>query len=516
MKKIFLVMIIGILAGMQPAWASLILTADTEVTPSQLVPGSNGHLKLTINNVGDADLPVVYVQLVSLEDPLVLEDTAGLQSSYIGGIKAGASTEKIYKFTVPAGSPSRTYSAQFKVTQSAEGETNLMVSGYILIPVQAQSSLIVKSLSPTTFRPGEQAQVEITLSNGGDVALNDLVVSWTTTSDLILPFGSDNKANIDSLEPNAEAVVPMNLIISPSTSSGVYPFQITTSYYDQTGTEKTANSTIGILVEKLTERDLSISLKPSSFAPSETAAATFEITNIGDTNLNDLSITWTASGDVILPLGLGNTLSVKSLNAGESVQKAVQIIVDKEAVPAIYPISIQVTYSDDKGIQKTDNFTLGVLIGGTTDFQVGLQEVSGRTTSLSIGNIGVNPARAITVTIPPQEGFSASGPSEVFVGNLDPGDFTVAGFQLNQNQQGANLMVVIAYTDASGNRQTIEKELALNDAVLKAASTGEVARNQGFMPHDRSQSGLQNIAIGIVGIVIIAVLFLIWSRKKKK
>ncbi len=514
MKKMLLLMIIGMLVCATPVAASIVITTESNVTPSQLVPGSSGHIKLTINNPGGTDIPILYVQLVSLEDPLVLEDEAGFESSYIGGIKAGATTEKIYKFNVPSGTPSQTYSARYTVSQFTEGETRLMVSGYVLIPVQAPSHLIIKSIAPTSFSPGEQAQIKITLSNSGDAKLNDLVVSWSTASDLILPYGSGNKVTLESLESHAEMVLPMDIVVSPNAASGVHPFYITTTYYDQTGTEKTTNSTIGIRIERLTETDISISLTPSSFRPSEKGEATFEIENIGGSNLNDISISWKASEDVILPLGLGNTLFVKSLGAGEKVQKPVEIIVDKEAVPAIYPIEVKATYSDDKGIQKTDNLTLGVLIGGTTDFQVGLQEVSGKTTSLSIGNIGVNPASAITVTIPPQEGFSISGSSEVFVGNLDPGDFTVAGFQLVQKQGGGTLRVQVAYTDASGNRQTIEKGLALNDAIFRAASTGEMARDQGFMPHNSSQSGLENILIGVAGIFVIAVLFLIWRRKK--
>ncbi len=513
MKKMLLLMIMLMLVPFEMVGAYIVPSATVEVTPTQLTPGSDGYIKFTIKNSGTEDLPLIYVQLVSLDKPLSA-DVNDLKSSYIGGIKAGGTTEKIYKFTAPPGTPSGIYAARYTVSQLVQTESEVTISGYVLIPVQAPSTLIVRSISPSSFRPGEKTLMNITLSNNGGAMLNDLVVSWETPGDLMLPLGSDSKISILSMEPEEEVVLPVEVVVSPDATPGVYPFLVKTKYHDQTSSEKTTNSTIGIVIERLAGTDINVRFSPSSFSPGEKADIIFDITNMGDSDLSDISLSWSVKDDVILPLGLGNTMSVKSLNAGERIQIPVEIIVDSEVLPAIYPLSIKATYSDDKGIQKTDNLTMGVLIGGPTDFQVGLQEVSGRTTSLSIGNIGVNPASAITVTIPLQEGFSISGSSEVFVGNLDPGDFTVAGFQLAQKQGGGTLQVQVAYTDASGNRQTIEKDLAPNDAISRAASTGEMARDQGFMPHNSSQSGLKNILIGAAGIFVIAVLFLIWRRKK--
>ncbi|MEE8168414.1 MAG: hypothetical protein V3T58_06035 [Candidatus Hydrothermarchaeales archaeon] len=516
MKKMLLLILIGALMPFELVGASLVLSVTSEVTPSQMVPGSDGYIRLTITNIGDDDLPIVYVQLVSLDSPLVLENEADLKSSYIGGITAGGSTEKVYKFMVPPGTPSGTYAARYTVSQFVAEEARLVVSGSVLIPVQAPSSLIVKSLSPASFRPGERARVNITLSNTGDARLSDLVISWQTSGDMILPLGSDNKITVQSMEPGQEIVLPVEVVISPDIAPGVYPFRIKTTYYDQIGVEKTTNSTIGIVIERLAGTDISMRFTPSSFSPGEKAELIFDITNIGDSNLNDISISWRVKDDVILPLGLGNTMFVKSLKAGEHVQIPVEIIVDTDALPAIYPLSVEATYSDEKGIQKTDNFTLGVLIGGVTDFQVGVQEVSGRTTSLYIGNIGVNSARAISVSIPPQEDFSVIGPSEVFVGNLDPGDFTVASFQLVQKQRGNTLRVQIAYTDASGNRETLEKELTLSDAAFRGVTSEGGTRGTGIASRSGSMSGLRYVMIGILGLVGIAAVYLVWWRRKKQ
>lgn len=515
MNKILFLVMIGLLMSPELAEAALVLSATGEVTPSQLVPGNDGYIKLTINNIGSSDLPIIYVQLVSLDSPLVLEKATDFDISYIGGINAGGSAQKIYKFRVPPGTPSGTYAAKYAVSQSVAEGTKLLVSGIVLIPVQAPSSLIVKSLSPTSFRAGERTGINITISNSGGARLSDLTLSWQTSSDIILPLGSDNKFVLQSIEPRQEIVLPLSVVVSPDVKPGVYSFLAKMAYHDQTGTEKTANSTIGIIIERVGEADLSVRFSPSSFRPGEKAELTFDVMNVGESDLSDISISWSAEDDVVLPLGQSNKFSLKALKVGEQAQIPIAVIVDSEALPGIYSLSFKTTYLDKKGIQKTDNFTLGVLVGGGTDFRVGVQEVSGGTTSLSIGNIGVNPAKAVSLGIPAQEGFSVTEPSDVFVGNLDPGDFTVASFQLVQ-RRGNTLKVKIAYTDASGNREELEKEIVMS---INATSRGAISQGQfraGIAAHSGANSGYRNIMIGAGGLLGLGVAYLVWRRKRQK
>jgi len=59
--------------------------------------------------------------------------------------------------------------------------------------------------------------------------------------------------------------------------------------------------------------------------------------------------------------------------------------------------------------------SIGMGVAGITDFELSYQE-SGNSFLLSVSNVGVNPAKAVSVEIPPQNSFSVSGSSTQVIG----------------------------------------------------------------------------------------------------
>ncbi|MBU4374781.1 MAG: hypothetical protein KKD69_06045 [Euryarchaeota archaeon] len=117
--------------------------------------------------------------------------------------------------------------------------------------------------------------------------------------------------------------------------------------------------------------------------------------------------------------------------------------------------------------------------------------------SLNVANVGVSTASAVTVTIPRQKNFSSTGSSSSVLGNLNPGDYTSAIFQLAKTKEtGNNLEVAIQYTDTSGQRHTITKSL----------------------PVELSQAGAQtksantNYTTWVAAAIVILVIY--WQRNK--
>ena len=141
-----------------------------------------------------------------------------------------------------------------------------------------------------------------------------------------------------------------------------------------------------------------------------------------------------------------------------------------------------------------------------------MQEFLANSLTFSIANIGVNPATSVSIRIPEQENFRVIGAGNIFLGNLNPGDSTVATFNVAPvtSAQGNNatgeMKVEISYTDTSGLRQTADSSL-----VVKASTESQnlAARNQ--------QRGTGNLLYYIVAIVaIVAFGFFIYRRRKKK
>lgn len=179
------------------------------------------------------------------------------------------------------------------------------------------------------------------------------------------------------------------------------------------------------------------------------------------------------------------------------------------------------------------NTTAGIVIGGGTDFDVAVTESSGGQTSLSVANIGNNPASSVTVRIPQQENFRVLGSTASIVGDLDKGDYTIVSFQITSTNasfggtgtanlsqqeqlhrnaaQNHNLSVLIEYTDATGIRRTVEKTVPMQLQTMSSQAMGA----------GKSSSAQQSIwknPIVIGALVFVALILggVLYSRKRRR
>jgi len=103
----------------------------------------------------------------------------------------------------------------------------------------------------------------------------------------------------------------------------------------------------------------------------------------------------------------------------------------------------------------------------------------------------------VAVNLPRQKNFSATGSSTSVLGNLNPGDYTSAIFQITKTSgTGNNLELEILYTDTSGQRHMIAKSLPVT-----LSTTGTQTR-----------STSTNYTTWLLAALIILVLY--WQRGK--
>lgn len=210
-----------------------------------------------------------------------------------------------------------------------------------------------------------------------------------------------------------------------------------------------------------------------------------------------------------------------------------KVRVDKDAIDGQNEIGVKYTYGNGAVI-STETFNVTVS-NPRTDFDVVVQDSTASSTTLAIVNIGANTAYSVIVKIPEQENFRVTGTSANVIGNLNAGDYTLAGFQITSAAVAnisdirekiasriatnisivgeKNLAVEISYTDTLGIRRTIQKEVRLDmSGIIGAATTTRTTQSSQFQI---PSGGLMYIAIGVIGIIGIAVFFKIRKRKKK-
>ncbi|KAB2944341.1 MAG: hypothetical protein MPEBLZ_00885 [Candidatus Methanoperedens nitroreducens] len=293
------------------------------------------------------------------------------------------------------------------------------------------------------------------------------------------------------------------IYINPDVVEGDYYFNVFITYKglqtDRSNQQMSATT-------KLDDQILTIRGKPmimlvnstiSTVAPGSknTETLTFKNTGTGTVQNTVAEINIDNTNSAFSVLGGGKQFSLGTMKSGDIASITFNLAVDVAARPGVYNIPVKITGQNN---YSTDNL-IGLVVAGITDFDVSYVETVG-SFSLNVANIGISPANAVAVNLPRQKNFSITGSSTSVLGNLNPGDYTSAIFQITKTAEaGSILELEIQYTDTSGQRHTITKSLPV---ILSSTST-----------QSRGKSST-NYTLWIVIVVIILVLY--WQRGKIK
>ena len=380
---------------------------------------------------------------------------------------------------------------------------------------------VTSSVTPATISPGSDGYIQLTFTNTGTSSADTLKITGFS-ADPYITVSQVGVANIGALASGKSTTTLVKFSVSSSAPSGLYTIHFSIDYCSA-GCNQVDSTTV-VTVQAPSSLQVA-SIQPDTLSAGETSTLNFNLVNNGADPINNIIFTWHMPNNEILPLGVSNTQYITSLGSTSSIRIPVNVSVASSVSPGVYPLSIQLSYFDKSGSRQNVTLTIGIKIGGATDFDVGFQQYSAGTVSLSIANIGVNPATSVSVIIPPQNNFATSGAASVFIGTLNAGDFSVANFQISSrvtrnssgpstNPSGApnagsnTLTVQVSYSDTSGVRQSVQKEITLNLATFQ--TTGTTQRSGGFF-------GFTNILWIVIIVIVIAgvVLWYFKFRKKK-
>lgn len=343
------------------------------------------------------------------------------------------------------------------------------------------------SILPVEVYVGDTVSLSVQLHNKGMVNMaKDL------KAELVLPAefeGLDVESSLDNIRPNITQTVLFKFRIREDALPGVYSLNIRINYKSMNVVAENVEKevvedikTITIPVNKA-RKNLELKVEPVVLLPGRKVDVKFTLSNTSNNVLSNINLSWTEANSLILPIGSDNRRYIASLGAGKQAEVTFLVAVDPNITPGVNAFDTNITYNDESASTNTLTSKIGFVVGGTTDFDVSLQETGNNQVSLSIANIGSNNAEGIVVRIPEQAHFSTQGFDTAVLGNLNRGDFTIASFRIEptsgtaearrQARQGgflqtnalppageskfADLQVEITYTDTTGERQTVKK-----------------------------------------------------------
>ena len=391
--------------------------------------------------------------------------------------------------------------------------------------------------NPDAARPGEPVELTLSVQNVGNQDLQDIkvAVSPKAGSTSMYPFsqvsGESLQKSISYLnarqDDNDAAVLKFKLMTDSNASEGTYDIDITTTARESGSSSNIITTTQTVHVEvRGKEYAQIVTINKANIDLGKEEPLEFIITNTGSSPLKNMVISWKDPKGVILPVYSDNTKYIKYLEPNQSVTVSYSVMADVNANPGLYTLDVSLNYEDYDSKNESLQTMAGLFVGGSTDFDVSFSESSQGQTSLSVANVGNNIAYAVKVSIPEQDGYKVSGSSSTIVGNLEKGDYTIASFNVESTQaQGGNagtqsgstkssvaagnstaasisgdpLKVQIGYTDAKGDRLTVDKEVKLD-------RTSNNMTSQGGAVGQRS-SGVSSYLLYIVVIVMAGGVF---------
>jgi hypothetical protein len=405
-------------------------------------------------------------------------------------------------------------------------------------------SVSLANYDPNPAIAGNTVDVRIGIENIGGTTTNDLMLevvpeypfelvpgqSAVQDVGIVQAYQADSSANIK--------VVTYHMQINKDAPAGSYELKV--KYYEAGSTQVTEKS-LSLDVKSKESAEV-IHIDQTMLVPGKQSSLKFTINNVGNAPLRDLTFSWDNDDKIVLPVGSDNTKYIKYIDIGNGTDLEYQVMADTNAVPGLYKLNLHLTYEDSMSNQtKTINTFAGVYVGGGTDFDVAFSDNANSQMSFSVANIGSNPANSVSVIIPDQPGWSVSGSNSVIVGNLNKGDYTVAGFKLqsplsymdSQNGTGRSntsfqgrymqrsmngssdtVHMQIAYTDTMGERNVVDKYVKIGPQNI--ASADGQAGFQGRRGAAQQASVLSNNMLYFFGIMVLVGAVVVHRKYKSR
>jgi hypothetical protein len=389
----------------------------------------------------------------------------------------------------------------------------------------------VTNQNPDTARPGEPVELTLSVRNVGNIDLKDITVTVNPKYPFSKISGEELGKDISYLnarqDDNEAGVLKFKLITDANASEGMYDLDIVTTYKSGSGSSATTYTTTKTVQVEVQGKEYAqvVTVSKADIDIAKEEPLEFIVTNTGTSPLKNLVFSWTDPKGVVLPVYSDNTKHIKYLEAGQSVKVDYTVMADVSATPGLYTLNVNLSYEDADSNSKNIQTTAGLFVGGATDFDVSFSETSAGETSFSVANVGNNIAYAVKVSIPEQDNYKVSGSSSTIVGNLEKGDYTIASLNItnpldteeaeggsreSNTSKGGNLTPAplktqIEYTDAKGQRITVDKEVELG-------LTGGVSQQK----DGGVSSGVSSYLLYIAVIVIAGRAFMYRKKIQEK
>ncbi|MCS3900633.1 COG1361 S-layer family protein [Methanococcus voltae] len=243
-----------------------------------------------------------------------------------------------FKLKVAKGVYAGDYPVEVLLYKVGEEDTGLKEEVYITV---ANKEATEVELNKKEFNAGEITELVFTVKNVGSANLKDVLFSWNTNDDVLLPVGSTNSKYIQELDVGQSTDVKYYVSSNTESDPGLYQLNINMTFNDyKNGSEESVYSTAGIILTGNTDFEV-------VYSENQGDSYSFSVSNTGKLEADSVSVSipkqegWTITGP--------DTMVIGNLLQGDYTYASFELSPNENNEN----ITVNVKYTDDKGVRQT-------------------------------------------------------------------------------------------------------------------------------------------------------------------
>jgi len=385
------------------------------------------------------------------------------------------------------------------------------------INAQADPFNVTTVLSVPHLTPGDRnIGLEFTIQNNQDTSLvnvkaylflrypfsasvtpNNKLGEISNPGYLISTGGSgDEYTPYFDLSPHMSRKTFFKIDIDRSANYGDYDLPYTI-FYD--GKEYNGKIILTVKGNTLIEiKNVYVASNNSQVEPGEVFKIRVSLENVGDNEIKWLKLSLDPKDKALIPLSSDSEMIFKDIPHGSIKDTEIWFSLEKDAAVKNYPIDLELTYLDERGIEYNETKLVGIVASGRANMDIAKKttepaviiENKPFTLTLKIENTGTGDAKGVTARLDSQ----LEGDNLAYLGEIKKDDYSNALFTLDSDGSGKKSGILhITYEDDFG-KHDIQKEIIL---VVNPAEGG-------------------NLFLLLIGIIAIVIIVLYLKRRKPK
>jgi hypothetical protein len=304
---------------------------------------------------------------------------------------------------------------------------------------------------PSIVEPGTNANILLTITNGGTEFSGSTKLTITPTKDITASISS---FDLQTLGAGSSVQVVVPIAISPDAPLGVtvLPFKISYTTANNAATTDVDGSVAVTITRRTIMQIVDVKFDKNIIQAGDSVNMTLTIMSNGQGKAKNMVVSIPSSNVPIAPTMSDSEKYVGTLNAGDRTDISFSLTVNTNAESTIYNLPIMFSYYDDQGNSHNVTKFIGFKVTGIPAFVVSLDSSnnvylgSAGSLSINVANTGTGVANFVTATMDSDVSIS---PKIQYLGDMNPDDTNTIVLDVNPTTLGDHrISISLVYRDS--------------------------------------------------------------------